>query len=153
VRSRALPGEADSSTMDDVPARGPRCEAGGRARLSATCRLERARALPDVRAPARCDDSAVSLTVLIVDDHEEFRRVARVVLEAGGLDVVGEAPDGASAVAEAARLRPRLVLVDIQLPDSDGVGATHDVARTRILVAVTRRGAAVGATPAQRMLA
>jgi DNA-binding NarL/FixJ family response regulator len=42
------------------------------------------------------------------------------VLEAGGLDIVGEAPDGASAVAEAARLRPRLVLVDIQLPDSDG---------------------------------
>jgi DNA-binding NarL/FixJ family response regulator len=62
----------------------------------------------------------VSLTVLIVDDHEEFRRVARAVLEAGGLDVVGEAPDGASAIAKAARLRPRLVLLDVQLPDSDG---------------------------------
>jgi DNA-binding NarL/FixJ family response regulator len=62
----------------------------------------------------------VSLTVLIVDDHEEFRRVARAVLEAGGCDVVGEAPDGASAIAEAARLGPRLVLLDVQLPDSDG---------------------------------
>ena len=60
------------------------------------------------------------LTVLIVDDHAEFRRVARVVLEAEGFDVVGEAVDGASAIAEAVRLRPELVLLDVQLPDLDG---------------------------------
>ena len=63
---------------------------------------------------------AVSRTVLIVDDHPDFRRNARALLEADGFEVVGEAVDGASAIAEAARLRPRLVLLDIQLPDLDG---------------------------------
>jgi DNA-binding NarL/FixJ family response regulator len=62
----------------------------------------------------------VSRTVLIVDDHPDFRRNARALLEADGFEVVGEAVDGASAIAEAARLRPRLVLLDIQLPDLDG---------------------------------
>jgi DNA-binding NarL/FixJ family response regulator len=62
----------------------------------------------------------VGRTVLIVDDHAEFRRVARALLEADGFNIVGEAADGASAIAEAARLRPHLVLLDIQLPDLDG---------------------------------
>jgi DNA-binding NarL/FixJ family response regulator len=57
---------------------------------------------------------------LIVDDHEGFRRMARALLEAEGFDVVGEAADGETALAEAARLRPVLVLLDIQLPDLDG---------------------------------
>ena len=60
------------------------------------------------------------LTVLIVDDHEDFRRVARALLEADGFRVVGEAVDGESAIAEANRLRPRLVLLDVQLPGIDG---------------------------------
>ena len=59
-------------------------------------------------------------TVLIVDDHAEFRRVARVVLEADAFDVVGEAANGVTAVAEVVRLRPELVLLDVQLPDLDG---------------------------------
>jgi DNA-binding NarL/FixJ family response regulator len=62
----------------------------------------------------------VSRTVLIVDDHEEFRRMARALLEADGLRVVGEAADGASGIAEAVRLRPGIVLLDVQLPDIDG---------------------------------
>jgi DNA-binding NarL/FixJ family response regulator len=60
------------------------------------------------------------MTLLIVDDHEEFRRSARALLEAGGFNVVGEASDAAAAMAEVVRLRPTLVLLDIQLPDSDG---------------------------------
>jgi len=68
------------------------------------------------RARMRCE----MLRVLIVDDHEGFRRMARALLEAGGYDVVGEAGDGASAVAAAERLRPGLVLVDVHLPDFDG---------------------------------
>lgn len=60
------------------------------------------------------------LTVLIVDDHEGFRRVARALLEADGIRVVGEAADGESAIREAARLRPQLVLLDVQLPGMDG---------------------------------
>jgi DNA-binding NarL/FixJ family response regulator len=62
----------------------------------------------------------VQLTVLIVDDHEGFRHVARALLEADGVQVVGEAADGESAIKEAARLRPQLVLLDVQLPDIDG---------------------------------
>ena len=60
------------------------------------------------------------LTVLIVDDHEGFRQVARELLEADGVEVVGEAADGESAITEAERLRPQLVLLDVQLPGIDG---------------------------------
>jgi len=62
----------------------------------------------------------VSRSVLIVDDHAEFRRAARALLEAEGYIVVGEAADGESAVLKADRLRPDLVLLDVHLPDLDG---------------------------------
>jgi DNA-binding NarL/FixJ family response regulator len=62
----------------------------------------------------------VERTVLIVDDHPGFRSAARALLEADGFDVVGEAADGESGLAAAERLRPGLVLLDIQLPDLDG---------------------------------
>ena len=55
-----------------------------------------------------------------MDDHPSFRATARVLLEAEGFDVVGEAADGASALTEAGRLQPELVLLDVQLPDIDG---------------------------------
>jgi DNA-binding NarL/FixJ family response regulator len=60
------------------------------------------------------------LSVLIVDDHPSFRTSARLVLEAEGFDVVGEAEDGTSGLRCAADLRPDLVLLDVQLPDLDG---------------------------------
>ena len=72
------------------------------------------------RALPRATIRDVSRTVLIVDDHADFRRTVRALLEADGFDVVGEAADGRLAIAEANRLRPRLVLLDIQLPDIDG---------------------------------
>jgi DNA-binding NarL/FixJ family response regulator len=62
----------------------------------------------------------MALTVLIVDDHPSFRASARVLLEAEGFNVIGEAADGASGIAEAKRLLPDLVLLDVQLPDIDG---------------------------------
>ena len=58
--------------------------------------------------------------MLIVDDHASFRRHARRLLESEGFTVVGEAADGASAVAAARSLRPELVLLDVLLPDTDG---------------------------------
>ena len=58
--------------------------------------------------------------ILIVDDHPSFRASARVVLESEGFEVVGEAVDGASALHECCRLRPEVVLLDVQLPDIDG---------------------------------
>jgi DNA-binding NarL/FixJ family response regulator len=59
--------------------------------------------------------------VLIVDDHQNFRELARRLVEAVGLDVVGEASSGAQALLEERRLRPDIVLLDIQLPDLDGL--------------------------------
>jgi DNA-binding NarL/FixJ family response regulator len=65
-------------------------------------------------------DWLMAPTVLIVDDHPSFRTTVRVLLESEGFDVVGEAEDGASALAAAERLRPQVVLLDVQLPDTDG---------------------------------
>ena len=68
-------------------------------------------------------------TVLIVDDHGTFRATARILLEAEGFQVVGEAEDGATAVMEACRLRPDLVLLDVQLPDTDGFHVADEITR------------------------
>jgi DNA-binding NarL/FixJ family response regulator len=62
----------------------------------------------------------MAYTVLIVDDHPSFRASARIVLESEGFEVVGEAEDGASAISQWSRLRPEVVLLDVQLPDTDG---------------------------------
>jgi DNA-binding NarL/FixJ family response regulator len=60
-------------------------------------------------------------TVLIVDDHAGFRRAARVLLEAEGYDVIAESATGGDALAAADRVQPTLVLLDIGLPDIDGI--------------------------------
>jgi DNA-binding NarL/FixJ family response regulator len=64
--------------------------------------------------------AAMATTVLIVDDHPSFRATARLLLEVEGYDVVGEAKDGEEAIRQAADLRPDLVLLDVNLPDTDG---------------------------------
>jgi DNA-binding NarL/FixJ family response regulator len=65
------------------------------------------------------DDASVT-SVLIVDDHPSFRATARVLLEAEGYDVVGEAEDGGTALTRVRELHPEIVLLDVQLPDLDG---------------------------------
>ena len=67
--------------------------------------------------------------MLIVDDHEDFRASARALIESEGFDVVGEAPDGAEAIAAWAALRPDIVLLDIQLPDGDGFAVADRLAQ------------------------
>jgi DNA-binding NarL/FixJ family response regulator len=69
-------------------------------------------------APA-CHDEGMR-RVLIVDDHDGFRRRARLLLEADGYDVIGEAATGEDGLAAAAALHPELILLDVQLPDIDG---------------------------------
>jgi DNA-binding NarL/FixJ family response regulator len=68
-------------------------------------------------------------TVLIVDDHPSFRVTSRALLEAEGYDVVGEAADGASAIEAAKRLRPDVMLLDVQLPDMDGFAVAEALCR------------------------
>ena len=63
----------------------------------------------------------VAPTVLIVDDHAGFRRVAREILEADGYLVIAESATGGEALEAAARVQPALVLLDIGLPDIDGI--------------------------------
>lgn len=68
-------------------------------------------------------------TVLIVDDHEDFRRSAAALLTAEGFDVVGSAADAEGALKAVARLRPEVVLLDIQLPGSNGFAIAEQLAQ------------------------
>jgi DNA-binding NarL/FixJ family response regulator len=67
-------------------------------------------------------------SVLVVDDDPEFRKLARRLLAASGLSVVGEAGSVAAALSAASRLRPSAILVDVELPDGDGVALTYELA-------------------------
>jgi DNA-binding NarL/FixJ family response regulator len=63
--------------------------------------------------------------ILLVDDHAVVRRGLRIFLDLQeGLEVVGEAADGAQAVEEAERLAPDVVLMDVVMPGVDGIAAT-----------------------------
>jgi DNA-binding NarL/FixJ family response regulator len=89
--------------------------------------------------------SVVRPTVLIVDDHAAFRASARALLQAEGFDVVGEAADGAGAVEAVAVLRPQIVLLDIQLPDLDGLAVAEQLAAAEdapVVVLISSRDAA-----------
>jgi DNA-binding NarL/FixJ family response regulator len=84
--------------------------------------------------------------VLVVDDHAGFRATARRLLERDGWTVVGEAVDGASALAAATALAPDLILLDVGLPDIDGfvvaerlAGTTANGARLPAVILVSSR--------------
>ncbi len=67
------------------------------------------------------------LRVLVADDQELVRAGFRLILEAAGFAVVGEAADGAEALTLAARERPDVVLMDIRMPVMDGIAATREL--------------------------
>jgi DNA-binding NarL/FixJ family response regulator len=100
-------------------------------------------------------------TVLIVDDHAPFRLLARTLLDGDGFDVVGEAHDAASAMESSRRLRPDVVLLDVQLPDGDGFTVAERLAAEPAppqVVLVSTRDAAVyrrrlALTPARGFIA
>jgi DNA-binding NarL/FixJ family response regulator len=80
--------------------------------------------------------------VLIADDDDLMRAGLRAVLSSSeDVDVTGEASDGRAAIAAARRLRPDVALMDVRMPDLDGIAATRAIAaaipETRILMLTT----------------
>jgi DNA-binding NarL/FixJ family response regulator len=87
-------------------------------------------------------------TVLIVDDHEDFRRSATALLDAEGFEVVGGIADGAAVPGTVEQLRPDVVLLDIQLPDLDGFQVAELLAQTsdppQVVLISSREASAYG---------
>lgn len=65
------------------------------------------------------------MKILIADDHALFRDSLRSLLEAHGLEVLGEARNGREAVELARKLKPEVVLMDLSMPEMDGLAATR----------------------------
>ena len=83
-----------------------------------------------------------TIRVLLADDQELVRTGFAMILSVeADIDVVGEAIDGADAVRQVARLHPDVVLMDVQMPGTDGVAATEQVVaehpQTRVLILTT----------------
>jgi DNA-binding NarL/FixJ family response regulator len=79
--------------------------------------------------------------VLLADDQEMVRSGLRLILELAGVDVVGEADDGARAAAMAVELVPDVVLMDVRMPGTDGIEGTRRIVAaglpTRVVILTT----------------
>lgn len=77
------------------------------------------------------------IRVLIVDDRPIFRAGARGMLaNAPGIEVVGEATNGREALEKARRLKPQVILMDLSMPEMDGVDATEAIKRENDAIAI-----------------
>jgi len=88
----------------------------------------------------------VAPSVLVVDDDAHFGGLAARILKRAGLEVVGTAPDATTALAAAWSLKPDAALVDVGLPDRDGVDLAQELAalpwRPRVVLTSADRAAA-----------
>src|SRR5207249_7706574 len=79
----------------------------------------------------------MSIRLLIADDQRLFRQSLHIVLEhESDLKVVGEASDGQEAYEQAKALRPDMVLMDVEMPKLDGIGATRLLVKERVDIKV-----------------
>ena len=86
--------------------------------------------------------SDTSIRVLLVDDDDLMRAGLKAVLSSDSdIDVVGEAADGRAAIASVRTHRPDLILMDVRMPDLDGIAATREIltgsAETKIVILTT----------------
>ncbi|MEA5365965.1 response regulator transcription factor [Amycolatopsis sp., V23-08] len=70
----------------------------------------------------------MTVKVLVADDHSAIRTGLAIILDnAEGIEVVGEAADGAAAIRQARALRPDVTLMDVRMPGTDGIAATREL--------------------------
>jgi DNA-binding NarL/FixJ family response regulator len=93
-------------------------------------RLWWARELCDSTTLLGVDNLEQTVRIVVADDHHFFRDGLRGMLEAGGMEVVGEASDGDEAVALVHSLRPDVLVLDLNMPGASGMEALRALART-----------------------
>lgn len=88
-------------------------------------------------AETKATDGPERLRLVVVDDHELARESLKYMLsDAPGIEVVGEAANGKEALARCSRLLPDLVLMDVRMPEMDGLTATRELKRAHPRISV-----------------